>query len=354
MHVGSSAALGLTVPNRIAFADLRLPVLSLLAISLAVWACGAERDDADGGKSTELLAVSYDATRELYTDIDAAFSRSYRERTGISVTIKQSHGGSGKQARSVIDGLEADVISLALAGDIEAIATRGLIDPAWQGRLAERSAPYTSTIVFVVRRGNPKQIADWSDLVKPGVGVITANPKTSGGARWAYLAAWGHAKTTLQTDEAALGFMKELFANVPVLDSGARGATTTFVERGLGDVLLAWENEAHLILDRAGSDYQIVVPSRSILAEPPVTVVDRYTAKHGTAEVAKAYLEFLYTDEGQQIIAKHHYRPRSARAAAGKASPKLELFTVDAFGGWAAAQAAHFADGGTFDRIYAN
>jgi sulfate transport system substrate-binding protein len=329
--------------------------IASLCLSLAFTgpACSSDRDSVDGGKSVELLNVSYDPTRELYAEIDAAFARSYKERTGVAVTIKQSHGGSGKQARSVIDGLEADVVSLALAGDIDAIAARGLTDRAWQARLPDRSSPYTSTIVFVVRRGNPQKIADWGDLVKPGLAVITPNPKTSGAARWAYLAAWSHAKTKLGGDEAALGFVKSLFANVPVLDSGARGATTTFVERGIGDVLLSWENEAHLILANAGADYEIVVPPRSILAEPPVAVVDRYAAKHGTAEVAKAYLEFLYTDEGQQIIARHHYRPRSARAAAAAASPKLELFTIDDEGGWAAAQAAHFADGGTFDRIYA-
>jgi sulfate transport system substrate-binding protein len=261
--------------------------------------------------------------------------------------VRQSHGGSGKQARSVIDGLDADVVSLAIAGDIDAIAAKGLLDKGWQARLPDRSAPYTSTIVFVVRSGNPRQIADWSDLIKPGVKVIVPNPKTSGAARWGYLAAWGYAKARLGSDEAAQGFLKALFANVPVLDTGARAATTTFVERRLGDVLVAWENEAHLVTAQSGG-YQIVVPPRSILAEPPVAVVDRYTAKHGTAEVAKAYLEFLYTEEGQQIIAKHHYRPRKLTTKL----PALELFTVDDFGGWAAAHAKHFADGGTFDRIY--
>ncbi|HWU86941.1 MAG TPA: sulfate ABC transporter substrate-binding protein [Kofleriaceae bacterium] len=341
------------MPNRLALATLRTPALCLLAFSAVVWACGTDGLAADGRESIDLLAVSYDATCELYADINAAFSRSYQERTGVAVTIKTSHGGSGKQARSVIDGLEADVVGLALASDVDAVARRGLIDKAWQGRFPARSAPYTSTIVFVVRRGNPNQIADWGDLVRPGLRVITANPKTSGGARWAYLAAWGHAKRTLGGDEAASKFVAALFANVPVLDSGARGATTTFVERGLGDVLLAWENEAQLILDRAGSDFEIVVPSRSILAEPPVAVVDAYAAKHGTTDVAKAYLDFLYTDEGQQIIARHHYRPRSASAASAASYAKLELFTIDDFGGWAVAQKAHFADGGTFDRIYA-
>jgi sulfate transport system substrate-binding protein len=288
----------------------------------------------------------------LYTDLNAAFAKAYGSKTGASVRIKQSHGGSGKQARSVMDGLEADVVSLALAGDIDAIATKGLLDKGWQAKLPDRSAPYTSTIVFVVRRGNPKQVADWGDLVKPDLKVICPNPKTSGAARWGYLAAWGYAKAKLGGDEAAQGFLKALFANVPVLDSGARGATTTFVERNLGDVLLAWENEAHLIVAQSDA-YQIVVPPRSILAEPPVAVIDRYTAKHGTADAAKAYLEFLYTEEGQQIIAKHHYRPRNKTIAATTKLPTLELFTVDDFGGWAAAHAKHFADGGTFDQIYA-
>jgi sulfate/thiosulfate-binding protein len=322
-----------------------LTVLTLLA----PLGCGSDQ----GTKGVELLNVSYDPTRELYTEINAAFVKAYAARTGVTVSIKQSHGGSGKQARSVMDGLEADVVSLALAGDIDALAAKGLVDKAWQGRLPDRAAPYTSTIVLVVRRGNPKQIADWGDLVKPDVKIIMPNPKTSGAARWGYLAAWGYARRKLGADEAAQAFMKSLFANAPVLDSGARGATTTFVERNLGDVLVAWENEAHLIVDHGGDAYQIVVPPRSILAEPPVAVVDQYAARHGTAEVAKAYLEFLYTDEGQQIIARHHYRPRNARAAAAATLPNLELFTVDEFGGWAAAHAKHFADGGTFDRIYA-
>jgi sulfate transport system substrate-binding protein len=304
----------------------------------------------------ELLNVSYDATRELYRELNAAFVLAHKARTGVSVRIKQSHGGSGKQARSVIDGLDADVVSLALASDLDAMAARGVLDTGWQARLPERSAPYTSTIVFVVRRGNPRAVADWSDLARPGVRVVMPNPKTSGAARWGYLAAWGHAKATLGSEEAALGFLKALFANVPVLDTGARAATTTFVERGMGDVLVAWENEAHLILAHAGDAHQIVVPPRSILAEPPVAVVDRYADKHGTAELAEAYLEFLYTEEGQQIIAKHHYRPRNPRdprAFATTHLPTLELFTVDDFGGWTAAHAKHFADGGTFDQIYA-
>jgi sulfate transport system substrate-binding protein len=233
------------------------------------------------------------------------------------------------------------------------MARRGLLDPAWQARLADRSAPYTSTIVLVVRRGNPRQVADWADLARPGVRVIFPSPKTSGAARWGYLAAWGDAKARLGGDEAAQGFLRQLFANVPVLDAGARAATTTFIERGLGDVLVAWENEAHLIVARTEGAYEIVVPSRSILAEPPVAAVDRYTAKHGTAELAKAYLEFLYTEEGQQIIASHHYRPRDPRVAATTHLPALELLTVEDLGGWAAAHGTHFADGGTFDRIYA-
>ena len=320
----------------------------VFSVILAGGACSSDR----GTKGVELLNVSYDPTRELYADLNAAFTKAYGSKTGTSVTIKQSHGASGKQARSVIDGLEADVVSLGLAGDIDAIAAKGLLDPGWQAKLPERSTPYTSTIVFVVRRGNPKQVADWGDLIKPDLKIILPNPKTSGAARWGYLAAWGYAKAKLGGDEAAQGFLKALFANVPLLDTGARAATTTFVERSLGDVLLAWENEAHLILAQSDA-YQIVVPPRSILAEPPVAIVDRNVAKHGTADVAKAYLEFLYTEEAQQIIAKHHYRPRNKAVAAAVKLPTLELFTVDDFGGWAAAQAKHFADGGTFDQIYA-
>ena len=330
----------------------RRPNLFTVLLFSTFVGCGA---CSTGGKDSgvQLLNVSYDPTRELYTEINAAFTKAHQAKTGVAVTVKQSHGGSGKQARSVIDGLEADVVSLALAGDIDAIANKGLLDKGWQAKLPERSAPYTSTIVFVVRRGNPKGVADWGDLAKPGIKVITPNPKTSGAARWGYLAAWGYAKEKLGGEEAAPGFLKAMFANVPVLDSGARGATTTFTERGIGDVLIAWENEAHLILAHSGDAYQIVTPPRSILAEPPVAVVDRNTQKHGTAEVAKAYLEFLYTEDAQKIIAKHHYRPRSAAVAATTKLQKLELYTIDDFGGWAAAQAKHFADGGTFDRIYA-
>jgi sulfate transport system substrate-binding protein len=300
----------------------------------------------------ELLNVSYDSTPELYSEVNAAFARAYESKTGLSVRIKQSHGGSGKQARSTIDGLEGDVVSLALASDIDAMATRGLLDREWQARLPERSAPYASTIVFVVRRGNPKAIKDWSDLARPGVGVIMPNPKTSGAARWGYLAAWGYAKERLGSDDAAKGFLKAVLANVPVLDTGARAATTTFLERRMGDVLISWENEAHLVLSQTDG-FEIVMPSRSILAEPPVATVDRYTERHGTAELAKAYLEFLYTEEGQQIIARHHYRPRDPRAAAATGLPALELFSIDDFGGWRTAHTTHFADGGTFDQIYA-
>jgi sulfate transport system substrate-binding protein len=320
-----------------------LRILFVLAI-----ACGSNADSSD----IKLLNVSYDPTRELYSELNAAFIQAHKAKTGVTVTIKQSHGGSGKQARSVIDGLEADVVSLALAGDIDAIAGKGLTDPGWQKRLPDRSSPYTSTQVFVVRAGNPKAIKDWDDLVKPGVAVIMPNPKTSGGARWGYLAAYAFAKAYTGGDAGALEFMKQLLANVPVLDSGARGATTTFSERSIGDVLLSWENEAFLLLAQAGADkYEIVWPPRSILAEPPVAVIDKVATKKGTAEVAKAYLEFLYTPEGQAIIAKHHYRPRAGKPT--DKLPAIELFTIDDVGGWATANATHFADGGTFDKIYA-
>jgi sulfate transport system substrate-binding protein len=311
-------------------------IRNLLLVSVLV-ACNS---DDTTSKSVTLLNVSYDPTRELYEEINAAFTK----QTGIA--IKQSHGGSGKQARSVIDGLEADVVSLALASDIDAIAKAGLTAPDWQSRLPDASSPYTSTIVFVVRAGNPKGITDWSDLVSPGTAVITPNPKTSGGARWTYLAAWGFAEETLGKDQAK-DFVAQLYKNVPVLDSGARGSTTTFVERGIGDVLLAWENEAHLAVAQS-KGLQIVVPSRSILAEPPVAVVDKVAAKHGTTEAAKQYLEFLYTDAAQAIITKHHYRSRKTASP----TPDLQLFSIQKFGGWTAAQAAHFADGGTFDAIY--
>ncbi|PZA07682.1 MULTISPECIES: sulfate ABC transporter substrate-binding protein [unclassified Meiothermus] len=302
-----------------------------------------------------LLNVSYDPTRELYADINAAFAKYWKERTGQNVTINQSHGGSARQARSVIDGLEADVVTLALAYDIDAIADKGLLAANWQSRLPFNSSPYTSTIVFLVRKGNPKGIKDWEDLVKPGIQVITPNPKTSGGARWNFLAAWGFARRKYGSEESAQDFVSALYKNVPVLDSGARGATTTFVERGIGDVLLAWENEAFLALKEFGADkFEIVVPSVSILAEPPVTWVDRTVQRKGTLAVAQAYLQFLYSQEGQEIIARNYYRPRLASVAQRYANrfPKISLFTIKDFGGWRAAQARFFNDGGVFDRIY--
>jgi sulfate transport system substrate-binding protein len=306
---------------------------------------------------TTLLNVSYDPTRELYQDVDAAFARHWKAKTGETVTIRQSHGGSGKQARSVIDGLPADVVTLALAYDIDAISERGLIAHNWQQRLAHRSAPYTSTIVFLVRKGNPKGIHDWNDLVKPGVAVITPNPKTSGGARWNHLAAWGYALRQPGGNETtAKDFLARLYRNVPVLDSGARGATTTFVERGIGDVLLAWENEALLAKKELGGDkFEIVAPSVSILAEPPVALVDKTVDKRGTRRVAEAYLEFLYSDEGQQLIAKNYYRPAVPQFTKKYAAqfPSVKLFTIDEIAGsWTQAQKAHFADGGVFDQIY--
>ncbi len=305
----------------------------------------------------ELLNVSYDPTRELYDAVNTAFAAQWKAKTGQTLVINQSHGGSGKQARAVIDGLEADVVTLALSFDIDAIATQARLLPVdWQSRLPERSAPYTSTIVFLVRKGNPKGIRDWGDLAKPGVSVITPNPKTSGGARWNFLAAWAWALRQPGGDAAsAEAFVRALFKNVPVLDSGARGSTTTFVERGIGDVLLAWENEALLSIERLGADVEVVIPTLSILAEPPVAVVDKVVLRHGTREVAEAYLKFLYTDEGQSLVARYHYRPRNAAIAAQYAAkfPALTLVTIDGdFGGWAKAQAEHFADGGTFDRIY--
>ena len=305
----------------------------------------------------KLLNVSYDPTRELYEHINAAFAKQWKAKTGQDVTIAQSHGGSGAQARSVLDGLQADVVTLALAYDIDVLAEKGkLLLANWQSKLPNGSTPYTSTIVFLVRKGNPKKIKDWDDLVRPGIGVITPNPKSSGGARWAYLAAWGYALKKNNNDEnKAKEYVTRLYKNVPVLDSGARGSTTTFAQRGIGDVLLSWENEAHLALNELGDKVEIVTPSISILAEPPVAVVEKVAAKHGTTEVAKAYLEFLYSDEGQEIEAKDYYRPRSAAAAAKYADhfPKLTLFTIDeVFGGWTKAQAKHFSDGGMFDKIY--
>jgi sulfate transport system substrate-binding protein len=304
-----------------------------------------------------LLNVSYDPTRELYQDVNVAFAKEWKAKTGDTVKIKQSHGGSGKQARSVIDGLEADVVSLALAYDIDAIAEHKLLAPDWQKKLAHNSTPYTSTIVFLVRKGNPKGIKDWNDLVKPGVAVITPNPKTSGGARWNHLAAYGYALRLPGGSEAsAKDFLTKLYKNVPVLDSGARGATTTFVERGIGDVLIAWENEALLAIKELGpTKFDIVAPSVSILAEPPVAVVDKVADKRGTRKVAEAYLNFLYTDEAQEIIAKNYYRPaveKEAKKYAGQ-FPNVKLFKLsDVAGDWTKAQKTHFADGGLFDQIY--
>ena len=304
-----------------------------------------------------LLNVSYDPTRELYVAINAAFIKQWQAKTGKTVQIRQSHGGSGAQARAVSDGLDADVVTLALAYDIDAVQKAGLIsDAGWQKRLPQNSAPYTSTIVFLVRKGNPKGVKDWSDLVKPGIRVITPNPKTSGGARWNYLAAWEYGKRSGGgTDARGREFVTQLFKNVPVLDSGARGATTTFVQRGIGDVLLAWENEAYLAVGEGKGQVEIVAPSLSILAEPPVAVVDKVVDKKGTRAAAEAYLQFLYSPEGQEIAARHHYRPRDAKIAAKYAGTfaQVKLFTIDeAFGGWQNAQKAHFADGGTFDQIY--
>ncbi|MEO6034412.1 MAG: sulfate ABC transporter substrate-binding protein [Verrucomicrobiota bacterium] len=308
-------------------------------------------------KPLTLLNVSYDPTRELYQDFNAAFAKHWKETSGQTLTIKQSHGGSGKQARSVIDGLEADVATLALGYDIDAIAEKArLLPAAWQKRLPNNSTPYTSTIVFLVRKGNPKGIKDWDDLVKPGIAIIPANPKTSGAARWTYLAAWGHALKKNNGDQAkAKEYVQKFYKNVPVLDTGARGATTTFIQRGIGDVLVGWENEAILALKELGKgEYELVAPSVSILAEPPVAVVDKVAKRHGTEAVANAYLEYLYTPEGQEIIAKNHYRPRLEAATQKYAAdfPKLSLFTIDeVFGGWAAANKTHFVDGGEFDKI---
>ena len=309
-------------------------------------------------KDVRLLNVSYDPTRELYQDFNKAFAAHWQQKTGDRVSVKQSHGGSGKQARSVIDGLDADVVTLALAYDIDELADKGRLIPAdWQKRLPNNSSPYTSTIVFLVRKGNPKGIKDWDDLVKPGVQIITPNPKTSGGARWNYLAAWGFAAKKYGSDAKAREFVTQLFKNVPVLDSGARGATTTFTERGIGDVFLSWENEAFLAVKELGPDkFDIVVPSVSILAEPPVAVVDKVVDRKGTRAEATAYLQYLYSPEGQDIAGKHYYRPTDPKLAAKYATqfPKINLFTIDsAFGGWANAQKTHFADGGVFDQIFA-
>ncbi|MDW7711712.1 MAG: sulfate ABC transporter substrate-binding protein [Deferrisomatales bacterium] len=311
-----------------------------------------------GAREVTLLNVSYDPTRELYQEFNRAFAAYWKAKTGETVKINQSHGGAGKQARSVIDGLEADVVTLALAYDIDAIAEQaGLLPPDWQTRLPQNSAPYTSTIVFLVRKGNPKGIRDWDDVVRPGVSIITPNPKTSGGARWNYLAAWGYALKKHGGDEArAREFVTTLYKNVPVLDSGARGSTTTFVQRGIGDVFLSWENEAFLAIQEFGADkFEVVVPSWSILAEPPVTLVDVVVDRRGTRTVAEAYLQYLYSEEGQDLAGKHFYRPRldsAARKYSGQ-FPRVTLFTIDeVFGGWQVAQKTHFADGGVFDQIY--
>jgi sulfate/thiosulfate-binding protein len=329
------------------------------SIALLVLAAGHGLAAAQGTpKPVTLLNVSYDPTRELYEDFNRQFATYWKTKSGQEVTIKQSHGGSGKQARSVVDGLEADVVTLALAYDIDQIAEKGGLLPAnWQSRLPNNSSPYTSTIVLLVRKGNPKHIKDWDDLVRPGVSVVSPNPKTSGGARWNYLAAWGYALNKFNGDEGqAKAFVTKLYKNVPVLDAGARGATTTFVERGIGDVLIAWENEALLAIKELGpGKFELVAPSLSILAEPPVAVVDKVANKHGTRAVAQAYLEYLYSETGQEIAARNFYRPRLASVLVKYQAqfPKVTLFTIDqVFGGWKKAQATHFADGGLFDQIY--
>jgi sulfate transport system substrate-binding protein len=330
---------------------MRRTSLALAAALLAATAAHA----AD----INLLNVSYDPTRELYVDVNKAFVARFRADTGKTIDVKQSHGGAAKQARSVIDGLEADVVTLALAYDIDAIAARGLLAKDWQKKLPQNAAPYTSTIVFLVRKGNPKNIKDWDDIAKPGIKVITPNPKTSGGARWNYLAAWGYAlKKYGNSEDKARAFVRDIYKNVPVLDTGARGSTVTFVERNVGDVLLAWENEAYLALAEFGKDkFEIVTPSLSILAEPTVAIVDKVVDKKGTRAAAEAYLNFLYSPEGQEIVARNHYRPHDPAVLKKyeNAFAKVELFTIDdVFGGWQKAQAAHFNDDGVFDKIYTN
>ena len=324
----------------------------LLVIGSLVWAGSALAADVS------LLNVSYDPTRELYGDFNKAFAAAYQKDTGKSIEIKQSHGGSGSQARSVIDGLQADVVTLALAYDIDAIAGKGLLKKDWQKSLPQNSSPYTSTIVFLVRKGNPKGIKDWDDLIKSGVQVITPNPKTSGGARWNYLAAWGYALKKYGSEDKAKKFVGDIFKNVPVLDTGARGSTVTFVERGVGDVLLAWENEAFLAVKEFGKDkFEIVAPPLSILAEPPIAVVDTVADKKGTRAAAEAYLKYWYTKEGQEIAARNFYRPRDAAVGEKYADSfaKVDLFTIDdVFGGWTKAQKEHFGEGGVFDQIYKN
>jgi sulfate/thiosulfate-binding protein len=330
-----------------------LTAAAAVGLTATLAACSGGSKD---GNSVELTNVSYDPTRELYQAINPAFAKFWHDKTGKTVTFRMSHGGSGKQSRAIIDGLEADVATLALAYDIDSIATRGKLLPAdWQKALPDNSAPYTSTIVFLVRKGNPKGIKDWGDLIKPGVQVITANPKTGGGARWNFLAAWAYGKKAGGSDAAARDYVTKLFTHVPVLDSGARGSTTTFVERGIGDVLLSWENEAHLAEAQLGKGkFEIVIPSLSILAEPPVAVIAQNAKKHGTSEVAEAYLRFLYTPEAQTLIARNFYRPRDAAVAQQFASqfPQINLVTIDGeFGGWAKAQKTYFDDGGVFDQI---
>jgi len=336
---------------------IKLSLLAAASAAMALPPASAFAQQAAPAGPVTLLNVSYDPTRELYVEYNAAFARFWKAKTGQDVTIKQSHGGSGKQARSIIDGLEADVATLALAGDTDALVTHGgLVKADWQKRLPHNSSPYTSTIVFLVKKGNPKGLKDWDDLARPGVQVITPNPKTSGGARWNYLAAWEYAKRKYGGDAQAKDFVGRLYQNVPVLDTGARGSTITFVQRGVGDVLLAWENEAFLAIKEFGPDkFDIVVPSLSILAEPAVTVVDKVVERRGTRAVAEAYLKYWYTDEGQDIAGKNFYRPTSDKAKAKYAGqfPKLALFTIDeAFGGWTKADKAHFADGASFDQIY--
>jgi len=346
--------------------SLRHTTLTLMALAsgaLSLAGCGARQSSGEvvpgNAAQVTILNVSYDPTRELYVDYNAAFAKYWEAKSGQKVSINQSHGGSSKQARSVIDGLAADVVTLGLAGDVDGIATQGKLLPLnWQSRLPNNSAPYTSTIVFLVRKGNPKNIRDWPDLVRPGVAVITPNPKTSGGARWNYLAAWGWAlQQPGGSDASARDYVHRLYKNVPVLDTGARGATTTFVQRGIGDVLLTWENEAHLALKEVGPEQiELVIPSESILAEPSVAVVDKVVLRRGTREVAQAYLEYLYSPEGQEIIARNYYRPRDATVAAKYSStfPQLKMFTIADLGGWGKVQPEHFADAGVFDQIYAH
>lgn len=334
-----------------------LAILGLISIGL-LSGCGNREEESSDNKEVTLLNVSYDPTRELYESFNEAFSKYYEEKTGIKVNIQQSHGGSGSQARSVIDGIEADVVTLALAADINSLNTKQeLIASDWESRLPNNSTPYTSTIVFLVRKGNPKNIKDWNDLIKPGVNIITPNPKTSGGARWNYLSAWGYALKENNNDESkAKEFISSLYKNVSVLDSGARQATTTFVQNNIGDVLISWENEALLAINEKGEgDFEIIVPSKSILAEPPVALVDSVVEKKGTKEIAEEYLKYLYSDEGQEIAAENYYRPRNEEIL-NKYKDKfssLELFTIEEFGGWEEAQKKHFDDGGIFDEIYA-